>query len=303
VSVAPTSTTIVTADELEQLLGLTPEEADRCSQLVQIAVEAYLWPAAVPDPVPPPMHAVGLALAARFAGAQLTKAGAITSETLGSYSYRLASPLTFDNVMTLMGEFADALVPWAPTHQGAYELDVSGGWPPSWWPADWWQRNLERLDWAADYNGSTSAVPAPAPGDYLTVADADARYSRLEHAHARFFEGEWNFSTNTAAGDPGVGKVRLDNADSAAATELYVDAQDTHNDDWTAVVVSLVAGDSIRLQSATDSTQWDEFTLQAAPVDEGGWLRIPVARTATSGTLAYSNNQRQLVYLRAAGHP
>lgn len=139
----PTWGTIVDPAELEELLGLTTEEAARVSQLVQITVEAYCWPNVIEDPIPPPVHAVGLALAARFAGAELTKAGAIVGETIGSYSYRLASPLTFDNVVSVLGDLADALAPWAPRHSSVYDLDTSGGLAD--WPVDWWQRDLDNL--------------------------------------------------------------------------------------------------------------------------------------------------------------
>ena len=90
------------------------------------------------------MHAVGLALAARFAGAALTKAGAVVGETIGSYSYRLASPLTFDNVVLVLGDLAAQLDPWAPMHTRVYDLDNSP-WPSAPWPADWWQRDLDNL--------------------------------------------------------------------------------------------------------------------------------------------------------------
>jgi hypothetical protein len=136
---------IVTADELQLLLGLTAEEAQRVAQLVQTTVEAYCWPNVVADPVPPPVHATGLALAARFAGAALTKAGALTGETIGSYSYRLATPLTFDSVVTVLGDLAQQLDPWAPFHARTYTLDTSPG--SGEWPADWWQRDLDTVTW------------------------------------------------------------------------------------------------------------------------------------------------------------
>lgn len=134
---------VVPPDELEELLGLTSDEAARVSKLVQITVEAYCWPTVVADPIPPPMHAVGLALAARFAGAELSKAGSLVGESIGSYSYRLASPLTFDSVVTVLGELGDALALWAPRHGSAYQLDVGWDVPP--WPVDWWQSDLDNV--------------------------------------------------------------------------------------------------------------------------------------------------------------
>lgn len=136
--------TIVEPDELETLLGLDADEAARVSQLVQITVEAYCWPNVIEDPIPPPVHLVGLALAARFSGAELTRAGSIVGETIGSYSYRLASPLTFDSVVTVLGELAEALGPWAPMHQGVYDVSTAPAWLED-WPIDWWQSDLDRI--------------------------------------------------------------------------------------------------------------------------------------------------------------
>lgn len=134
---------VVTPEELERLLELDPDDAIRIAELVQITVEAYCWPAVIADPVPPPVHAVGLALAARFAGAELSKAGSIVGESIGSYSYRLASPLTFDSVVAVLGDLAESLNPWAPWHQSAFTLTTLG--EPIPWPADWWQRDLDAI--------------------------------------------------------------------------------------------------------------------------------------------------------------
>jgi len=141
--------TIVTPEELERLLELDAAEAGRVSELVQITIEAYCWPNVIGDPVPPPVHLVGLSLAARFAGAQLSKAGSIAGESIGAYSYRLATPLTLDDVLTLLGELAEELNFWAPRHSTAYTLTTWPG-PSIPWPADWWQRDLDRL-WAGDW--------------------------------------------------------------------------------------------------------------------------------------------------------
>jgi len=134
---------IVTAEELERLLGLEADEATRIAELVQITIEAYCWPNVVADPIPPPMHMVGLALAAKFSGAELSKAGSILGETIGSYSYRLASPLTFDSILVVLGELADELSLWAPRHRRTGTLETVG--PGLAWPVDWWQRDLDNL--------------------------------------------------------------------------------------------------------------------------------------------------------------
>jgi hypothetical protein len=161
-SSTPAQPPVVTPEELVELLGLDAEEAARVAQLVQITIEAYLWPATIPDPVPPPIHAVGLALSARFAGATLTKAGQVQSESVGSYSYRLFSPLTFDNVVMLLGDLAGALDPWAPRHQEAYTLNTAPPIAPAGWPIGWWQADLDNLVKTAD-EAAIAAAGGPPP--------------------------------------------------------------------------------------------------------------------------------------------
>jgi hypothetical protein len=134
---------IVTPEELVTLLELDVDDSVRIAELVQITVEAYCWPNVIPDPIPPPVHAVGLALAARFAGAELSRAGSVVGESIGSYSYRLASPLTFDSVVAVLDDLAEVLNPWAPWHQSAFTLTTYGPTVP--WPADWWQRDLDAI--------------------------------------------------------------------------------------------------------------------------------------------------------------
>lgn len=135
---------VVTPEELTELLGVPAEDAARVAELVQIVVEAYCWPNVIEDPVPPPVHLVGLTLASRFGGATLTKAGALVGESVGTYSYRLAQPLTYDGVLELLGTLASELNPWAPRHSDSFTLNT---WPeaPIPWPVDWWQRDYDQL--------------------------------------------------------------------------------------------------------------------------------------------------------------
>ena len=130
------------ADVQAVLPGLTIEQATLAAQLATAAVQAVLWPNTIPDPPPPPVYAVLLAAAVRF-GRALEQGAAlpVVSESIGSYSYRLATPATMDGAFGLTDAELAALDPWT-ARSGACTLDT---WPrPAWpWPTDWWQRNLE----------------------------------------------------------------------------------------------------------------------------------------------------------------
>lgn len=259
------SATIVTPEELETLLGLEPAEAERVSQLVQITVEAYCYPTVFTDPVPPPVHAVGLALAGRFAGAQLTKAGAITSETLGSYSYRLASPLTLDQVLATLGPgLADTLMPWAPMHWTAYEVDLRGGLAV--WPADWWQRDLDNLLAAYDEATleATTGPPGPQgpPGPEGPPGPASVSL-------------QYQFSASTT--EPPTGsQLRLD-AEPPLATRMWARTSTVDGADATAVLSLVAAGSRLYLQDLDDSTRFARYKTTGAPVDKTDYFELPLA--------------------------
>jgi hypothetical protein len=79
----------------------------------------------------------------------------VLSESIGSYSYRLAAPATLGGAFGLTELELEQLTPWTG-RGGVYDLDVSGGAVA--WPVDWWQRNYDNLEGAP--NGDD---PAPIP--------------------------------------------------------------------------------------------------------------------------------------------
>jgi hypothetical protein len=139
---------IVTGDDLQVYdPALGQADADRLAGVATDAVEAFLEPRPVPDPVPKRMRMVAIAFALRFNRATPNTAGAVVSESLGSYSYRLDRPMPLDAALKLPDELASELLPWAPHRGKVYTVDVElDAGRPSWWPADWWQRDLDTLD-------------------------------------------------------------------------------------------------------------------------------------------------------------
>lgn len=133
--------------ELVQAINpeLSDEQATLAAQLATASVLAVIYPNEIPDPQPAPVSAVLLSVATRYgiAIAQGT-ASPVVSESIGSYSYRLATPQTLGGAFGLTEDELATLQPWG-SGGGVYELSLVGDTEP--WPPDWWQRNLEDTDW------------------------------------------------------------------------------------------------------------------------------------------------------------
>jgi hypothetical protein len=125
------------------LPSLTLEQATLAAQLATVAVEAALWPAAIPQPPPAPVYGVLLSVSVRFGQAILQGATLpIVSESLGSYSYRLATPASLPSAFGLTDAELEALQPWSS--HGVYDVSIAGGAEP--WPVDWWQRDVDNTE-------------------------------------------------------------------------------------------------------------------------------------------------------------
>lgn len=130
-------------DDLIALIpGLSPEDAERYCSLATLAVQAAIWPNELPPaPLPPPLYATVLTVAARLAGSAAPGVGQVVSESIGSYSYHLANPPTLDAALGLTDSELDALEPWM-ARKTLFQLDVAGS-SPYGWPVDWWQRDYD----------------------------------------------------------------------------------------------------------------------------------------------------------------
>jgi hypothetical protein len=129
-----------------------------------LIVETVLWPASVPDPVPPPItmaaFSIGCRLAVAGAGGEQAAGERVISESLGAYSYRLANVATIDGAFALTDYERRLLGPWLTTGK-AYELDTGGAIAMPWW---WFQYDLDRPnDYPPGYAAAPPAYPAQLP--------------------------------------------------------------------------------------------------------------------------------------------
>jgi hypothetical protein len=95
---------------------------------------------------------------------------------------------------------------------------------------------------------------------------------------------EYQFSTTTTAPPTG-SQVRLDNADPALATKLWVRNVTTPGEDVHPLLVSFPVGSRFWLQDYDDHTKFAAFQLTAAPVDMADYVELPVSSLGVGAPL------------------
>lgn len=143
----------IDACDVERLFPeLDPGDAERAVVLATLAVQAALWPNELPDaPLPAPLQAVMLTVAARIAASSSTGSQEVVSESIGAYSYRRETgAVATGGLLWLTEDELAALAPWSG-HKAVYELDVAAR--ALGWPVEWWQRDLD--DVQAYWDAST----------------------------------------------------------------------------------------------------------------------------------------------------
>lgn len=121
---------------------LNPNEVDEILAEAKVVLAAVLYPC----PVPPEPYPAPIDVALNIIGSRLYvfgKAGegqALVSESLGSYTYRLADPLDAQAAALVPAAVYELVEPWACRKRvydvGTYPTST----PP---PFDYWQRDLD----------------------------------------------------------------------------------------------------------------------------------------------------------------
>lgn len=96
--------------------------------------------------------------------------------------------------------------------------------------------------------------------------------------------GQWAWS-ESLAGNPGTGRVALNNADPAAATSLLIAEISAEAEDFIQSLGLLRSGDTITFQERFDPTLAHRFRVTGPAVDNGSYRSIPVAYVAGTGGL------------------
>ena len=86
----------------------------------------------------------------------------------------------------------------------------------------------------------------------------------------------YHWSTDTDATDPGVNTLKVNNADTSLATELYVSASASGGYDYSSLMSEFVGDDLYLLNQFGVANNNMIYRITARATDNGGWFTIPV---------------------------
>lgn len=105
----------------------------------------------------------------------------------------------------------------------------------------------------------------------------------LIHESGIFFEA-WNFDgASQADSDPGSGNFRLDNADPALATFMYIDNENHLGQDLSEILDDLSVGSNIGVQQVSNGAKSLLYDVTGAIIDGTGYRKVPVAFITQGG--------------------
>ena len=125
-------------------------------------------------------------------------------------------------------------------------------------------------------------------------------FASKTHEHQRSDGGDWHFSNNTTAGDPGTGNMRTDTGNTIAPTQLRM-SRTTDNGFEMPLTNSVQPDDLIYVQDKNDSTLWTRFKI-ITKTNFTSYEVFDVTVMETSGT-SINNNQTAAVVFTMVGTP
>jgi hypothetical protein len=113
---------------------------------------------------------------------------------------------------------------------------------------------------------------------------------------AEGFTGVWAFSNvvTDPVTDPGTGKVRINNAAAASATQIGISRLTDGGVDMTRRLQALRSADQVYIQDKDNSANFARYQLSGAPTDNTTWFLLPVTYVSGAG-VAIANNAKLLI--------
>lgn len=105
-------------------------------------------------------------------------------------------------------------------------------------------------------------------------------------------EGEWRWTTDTAATDPTSGRMKINNATLASATALYLSTTTNNGFNAQALLEQYKVGDKILFAKSSDTSNYMDVTVSSLPTDNGGWFTIPFTVNSSAGSFGALNLTR-----------
>ena len=143
----------------------------------------------------------------------------------------------------------------------------------------------------ADLQASTAALESRASVIEYDIAEIRDTIAESVHYGMLF---EYKAKTNATSGDPTSGKILWNNATQTSATSLNISHLTIGGVDIDPYIDALKSGDILHLQSKTDHTQFQKWTVNGTHTHHSGYCTISVALDS-SGGIPFSNNQEILL--------
>ena len=144
-----------------------------------------------------------------------------------------------------------------------------------------------------------AGMPSNSSGANATAAASSAAAALVSQlvATASAFAIYWDFDSSITMGDPGTGKIRLNNATLASVTAIAVSALtlSSGNPDLSAWIAQWGASSHsprgyIVLKNAQSEAFVAVYSVTAAVTDNGTWLQITVSHVASAGSVSAGND-------------
>jgi hypothetical protein len=133
-----------------------------------------------------------------------------------------------------------------------------------------------------------ASIVSPTNGQTLVFDQPNGKWENVTITSST--EGLWNFSTILTMGDPGSGRLRVNNATVSAATQMVISVTTNPGTDVTNVLRAIQTGDQIVVQDKSNAANWIRYTVAGAPTNNTTWFLIPLTFVSGSGTTSANNN-------------
>src|SRR4030095_8299058 len=133
-----------------------------------------------------------------------------------------------------------------------------------------------------------ASIVTPTNGQTLVFDGPNAKWENTTVTSST--EGLWNFSTILTMGDPGSGRLRVNNATVSAATQMVISVTTNPGTDVTNVLKAIQTGDQIVVQDKSNAANWIRYSVASAPTNNTTWFLIPLTFVSGSGTTSANNN-------------
>ena len=133
-------------------------------------------------------------------------------------------------------------------------------------------------------------IPPGTPQDTLAVAVSDYMQAHPPVTQAGIVGETINYNYSTGLAPPASQQFRLDNANPALATHVYVSTTSSDGGAMRNFLQMFAAGGHIAFQDFNDDTKYHEYDIIATPVDNTTWFDLPVQWEKGPGT--FNNTQK-----------